>query len=230
MMIERFRSGAWRLACRDGAWGFGLIVAACASRMHVGGAINVLMPALLGLSLLVGLALAEARTGRGSFRRLVPWLMVLQCAMLAVDFGDGNPRHPPRPQDPRDYLPTDADRQAWERLVAILRDTEGDVIVPKHGYLPRMVGKAPGAHAMAVIDVLRGSEPELRIRLRDAYLDSARNRSAELVVFDERAVNFQRLISPGYVEAGRIVPPDDPAMMPVVPLKTRPVILYRRTR
>ena len=55
---------ARRVAVRDtlavGAVTLGLSLAALSSRMHVGGAINVIMPAILALAILGGLAWREA--------------------------------------------------------------------------------------------------------------------------------------------------------------------------
>src|SRR5690606_3277213 len=137
------------------------LLAAMSSRMHVGGAINVVMPAYLALAVLTGLAFARAHGASVRTRRVVTALVALQLALSVYD--------------PRRWLPTDADRAVGERLVAMLRAADGPVLVPFHGYLPRMAGKAGGAHVMALIDIERGGDRRLWERLEAEFVESARS-------------------------------------------------------
>ena len=165
-LVHLGRTGRTREMLEHGAWGGGLLLAACSSRMHVGGAENVLMPAYLALSMLTGLALAEAQRTpadqRGRLAHLVPIAVLIQLAILVYD--------------PLQYVPTREDRRAGDAVVAAIAETRGPVIVPLHGYLPKLAGKPGTAHTMAVLDVLRGAEtrcPECNANYRDlARLDA----------------------------------------------------------
>ena len=101
-------------------------------------------------------------------------------------------------------MPTDGDREAGERIVAMLREANGDVLVPWHGYLPRMAGKRGGAHLMALIDLEteRSGRPEVWEALHAEFLESARTRDAALVLLDadlgEAKYRLGSLVYPGY--------------------------------
>lgn len=215
-------SGDRRSTLADGAWFGGLLIAGLASRMHVGGAVNVLMPTWLGFSIVAGLAWHRGPT----------WLravVLAQLAFFAIKFGNSDQPREPGLLDIAEYLPSAADRAAGERLVQLLREADGDVIVPFHGYLPRLAGKRGGAHAMAIIDIRGSDDAALAQRVVREFWDSARTRRAGLVVLDENLDGMGDLIVPGYRFEGRLVPEGDArTFMPPIGLKTRPILLFRR--
>lgn len=207
----------------------GVLGACLLSRCHQGGAANVLMPVLLLTAGFVGTALALARWCGPRDRCFVHALVVLQFAWFLVDFGTADTTQQVRLREFSRYLPTAADAAAGHRLVHLLREANGDVLVPYHGYLPRLAGKRGGANAMAVHDVRGTGAQAVAEALRRDFFASARNRRAALVVVDEHAPEIWQLLVPGYVAAGRLVPEgDDNTFMPRVGLQTRPVLLFRR--
>lgn len=218
LLIDHWWHGRRRAALAFAAWWLGLMAAGISSRMHVGGAENVLMPTFLGLCLAAGLALGAAADGaRPRLAGAVSLLLAAQLALLVYD--------------PRPYVPTAADEDAGDRLVRILRETEGEVMVPLHGYLPKLAGKRGSAHAMAMLDVVRGAEPDLAQRLEQEYWDSGRTRGVELIVLDDNCGEFARLVVPGYRSDGPLFPPrPDRTFVPVVGLAARPQYLFRRVR
>lgn len=133
----------------------GLIGGAWMSRGNPGGYLNVLIPAFLVASVLFGLGLHAARAalaGAGALRGGEPWLgavCVLQFLVLVYD--------------PREYLPTQADRDAGHAVVRTIAAAEGDVWIPYHGHLATMAGKRQYAHWMAMSDVLTQS-PRAAVR------------------------------------------------------------------
>ena len=78
----------------------GLILVGLTARSHVGGGINALMPAILALSLLTGLAMTGAERRSPQFRHVAPFLILLQFLAMAIDWGALHEEHPPRLQDP----------------------------------------------------------------------------------------------------------------------------------
>ncbi|MCA8976157.1 MAG: hypothetical protein KDC98_15660, partial [Planctomycetes bacterium] len=120
----------------------------------------------------------------GRVRGAVASVLVIQFLLFAFDFGNGRRAGPPIVRDLTSYLPTAADAEAGQRLVAMLREADGDVIVPYHGYLARLAGKRGSAHAMALYDVRGARSRELLGPLRQQFVDSARQRRAALVVLD----------------------------------------------
>lgn len=63
---------------------------------------------------------------------LVPWLLRLH---------------------PRDHMPTQADRQAGDSVIAVLRSAPGEVLVPFHPFYAHLAGKQTYLHRMGVWDV-----------------------------------------------------------------------------
>lgn len=234
--VRRWRTGRVRELLVDGAWAGGLLLAALSSRAHLGGAVNVLAPAVLACGLVGGLAWHEAVRAGGRSGQIVAWLLALQLALLALDLSNRDERHPPRLVEPARWIPTTADRTAGERILALLRQADGDVLVPWHGYLPRMAGKRGGAHVMALVDLEteRSGEPELWQELHRAFLDSARTRNAELLLLDADLgmpeYRLGELVYPGYAFEGGLFAPGDDSFQPVVGLQTRPTSVWRRAR
>lgn len=237
LFATRVRNGEVRSLLHDGAWAGGLILAALSSRAHLGGAVNVLAPGVLAFGLIGALCWSEALRRGGRAARVVPGILVLQLAGLAIDLEDRDVRHAPRLVDPTRYIPTDADREAGERIVTMLREADGDVLVPWHGYLPRMAGKRSGAHLMALIDLEteRSGRPEIWEALHAEFLESARTRDAALVLLDadlgEAKYRLGSLVYPGFaVEPKPLFGGGDELDMfqPVLGLRTRPTTVCRR--
>ena len=57
--------------------------------------------------------------------------------------------------DPRRFIPTAEDKAAGDALIARLRATPGDVLVPFHPFYARLAGKPTFVHQMGVMDVGR---------------------------------------------------------------------------
>ncbi|MFO1053443.1 MAG: glycosyltransferase family 39 protein [Planctomycetota bacterium] len=221
-----------RATFADAALCLGLLGAGLASRMHVGGAVNVLMPTWFGFALFTGFAWQRTTLlPREPERVLVRLLILLQLIGFAFKFRNSDQPREAGLLDVGEYLPTEADARAGHRLVELLRKADGDVLVPFHGFLPRMAGKRGGAHAMALIDIRGEGLADMQKRLMDGFWSSARDRRADLVVLDENLEGMGQLIWPGYVSEGRLVRVADfHTFMPVVGLKTRPIMLFRRAK
>jgi Dolichyl-phosphate-mannose-protein mannosyltransferase len=118
------------------------------SRIHWGGYDNTLLPGIAALSLLAGIAahradmrLAELPTAARRGRALLYAGVAAQYLVLAYN--------------PLAQLPTPADEAAGWSLVQRIRDTPGDVFVPRHPYLPARADKPEFMHWMAYWDVVR---------------------------------------------------------------------------
>lgn len=151
-----------------------MLGAAWSSRLHFGGASNVLLPALAALALCWGAALQrplprfwrQPRTGSGSRKRgdgeIPPSdtrirLGVNALALLQLGWLFYNPT---------DYIPTAADRRAGEQFVRALARFPGEVYTPEHGYLPALAGKRTYSHCLVLWDVLRADNNRIKRNLR----------------------------------------------------------------
>ncbi len=150
----------------------GLTLTSWLSRAHVGGWDNVLMPVCAALAL--GLAGAVERLLPGVGRRAASrqarfgaaLLALLVCGQFLILF-----------RDPRPQIPTAQAQLAGEAFVTELRHARGEVLVPYHGYLAARGGSPMGAHAMGLIDLMRGADPTAaEPLLRALETDLARRR------------------------------------------------------
>jgi hypothetical protein len=197
----------------------GTAMVACAwlARLHTGGYDNVLLPAYAELSVLA--AIGAARTLR-SRRPMVPagvaLLVAVQLALLAYD--------------PRPMLPSIADRQAGEQVLAGLRALPGPVYLPGHPSYAVAAGFPATTQSAALEDVLRapgdGTDVMLATELSDAV---AQQRFGAIVVDSAWGLSYLpddlcRYYRPDH----ELLPAGDPRLEPVTGTITRPDVVWLR--
>jgi len=206
---------AVRLDRFDLALAGGLVGAGWVSRMHEGGAENVLLPAHAAVAILGARGLVWI-TGRASqpataWKRLALALALVQFAVLAYN--------------PFRYVPGHADAEAGAALVDRIRALPGDVWSPAHGYLATLAGKESHAHLMAVIDVLRAAPRTRPVRLQEEIEQAfAARRFSALVLDDNQA--FELHLGGLYRPAGRLFEPGDRTFLPRSGAPLRPQTLW----
>lgn len=116
---------------------------------------------------------------------------------------------------PRQHVPTQADRQAGDRLIAQLAATPGDVLIPFHPFYAHLAHKAVYLHRMGIWDV-RGTPADPVRGLHAALLQ----RRFSLIVFDDKVeatwfdwpevlmhyAVVERIVGPTVVEGARTTP------------------------
>ena len=159
-----------------GAWIFGCVLGSFLSRLHIGGAANVLIPMIAGMSVACGLGFA-ARPGP-----LTSLLAVSQIVLLFLlpFFGRAVPT-----------VPSPVLRGNADRLKAEIASESGAVFVPWHGYLATLAGKQPTAHAMAMDDVWRSGNVEVIEMLNTALRDRLSSEPFPVIYIDD--VNHAQL-------------------------------------
>jgi hypothetical protein len=175
----------------------GMIGSSLVSRLHSGGYLNVLMPAHAALAVFFGLAAAAclrifAESRQYAATLCVYGLCLLQFGILAYD--------------PREQVPSEADRRAGEALLERIRGIEGEVLVVYHGYLPGRVGKKTSAEWMAIMDVLRGHTGPERRRMRADIESAIRERRYAAIIIDEEW--FPELLDANYELRGSLFEED----------------------
>jgi 4-amino-4-deoxy-L-arabinose transferase-like glycosyltransferase len=202
-----------------GALALGLLANSWASRMHVGGWDNVLIPGFTAVVLLAGLAVdpivgwcrGNDRPTRRTLEAVLYVALLGQFAVLAY-----NPFH---------QVPTENDRKAGAILVDLVRRQEGEVLVAMHGFLSGPAGKGTHAHWGAIWDVLRGSDRELAARLRRDIQDALESRRFGSIILDRPHGFFEaKTLDEHYRLKGSIFP-DDRDHWPVTGARTRPTVI-----
>ncbi len=88
--------------------------------------------------------------------------------------------------NPQKYIPTSQDKAAGDRLIARIRNIDGDVWMPSHPWYLQLAGKTPHVHRMGIKDVT-ARQPREVIGLDDAL----KNHAFSALILDERDVNTE---------------------------------------
>lgn len=135
----------------------GLLFASWSVSIREGSFDNVFIPAAAGIAICFGLGAhalykqtADDEKESPVAGRLLPLFVLLLCGAQFATLG----------YDPRDQWPSEADLRAGDELVRLLRDTEGDVFLPFHGFLGPKAGKRMFAQGVAIGDVIAARGPE----------------------------------------------------------------------
>ena len=207
-------------ACRWGGWwrrgesafyvalavgGFGV---SWLSRLHTGGGLNTLMPALAVIAILFGLAIARLSEAVDGLRdasqaaktglKTMIWLAVIcQLVLLATC--------------PMRWVPTEADRKAGDELVARIAAFQRDVIIPTSPYLATRADKPSTAHHMAVMDLLRatGSDEIQEAFLADANRELADPRYEAILLYRAKGWFDQTPIPEEFLYQGPVITPSN---------------------
>jgi hypothetical protein len=104
----------------------------------------------------------------------------------------------PTGYDPRPFIPTERDRLAGDAVVAKLRATPGEVMIPFHPFYAYLAGKRTYLHRMGVMDIWRAGMGPPR-GLSEAF---GQHRFA-LVIMDDK-IEGNWFMWPGLLESYRI--------------------------
>jgi len=207
------------------------IFAACLSFGTQWAFTNAFMPGIMLPAIAIGVAAGNLVDDRhGSPPRLRPAAVYLLLALSILTSPGGllpivgrhipASWHPeallvPTGYDPRIFIPTRQDRAAGDSLIARLRTTDGDVLIPFHPFYAHLAGKRDYLHRMGVMDIWRAGmgAPRGLVDALDAH------RFALVVMDDKIEGNWQmwpRLLD-DYRMAGTIAGPHVVSGSPTVP-------------
>ena len=170
----------------------------------------------------------DARRAPPRLRPVVVWTLLaatLLCAPGGLDplFGRILPKSwkadallaHPTGYDPRPEIPSARDRAAGDALIARMRATPGDILIPFHPFYGYLAGKPTFLHRMGVLDTWRAGMPT-PARLEQSLMSS---RFAAVIMDDKIEGNWQ--MWPGllarYRIAERIAGPDVVTGAPTTP-------------
>jgi hypothetical protein len=219
VMARRWWAGGpppgWFPLAYQGASIAGLIGAAWVSRLHVGGYLNVLIPAYAAVALGAGLAYGGlVGAGRGVAAVLALAAVAVQMATLAYPIAA--------------QIPTAADRTAGRELISRLRTLPGPVLVLRHPWYATELGKGAFAQAEALGDVLRSADPRGAGVLRASLPGALDADHVQAVVLDG---SFDaHFLEPALSREFRRVrgPVTATPLYPLTDVHTAPMVLYVR--
>lgn len=214
-----FASGAWdRTPFRFHApFVAGMVFMAYLVRLHAGSYANDKMAAHAALAVGAGLGLG-ALTREDDARRLRGELFgyALGVAQFLVLL-----------YEPKEFLPTPADRSEGQALVAAMKNLPGEVLVTHHSHYPRRAGKPSMAHGMAVFDVVRTANDYkgAKKRLEQSFAKALSSHRFGGVFTDDGLV-YSHLVERFYRSAPATFVHDGNALLPRTGVKYRPRHLF----
>jgi hypothetical protein len=173
-------AAAPRLLKRENLWmtGFysvaviGLFAGAFSSRLHSGGAENVLMPAFAATAIGAGLSLGFILQAP---KRIA--VVVGACALCVMQFAFMR-------YTPGDQIPSNADRMAGDQFVGWLKTIPGDVWVVDHPGYAILAGKTSFAGEGGMEDVLRGKTPHAKAALENSIAQNIHDQHFSAIILD----------------------------------------------
>jgi hypothetical protein len=191
------------------------------SRLHAGGYPNVLFPAYAAISILFGIAVHEtikliptqSLDRVNAMKVFVYHLCLIQFLLLIYN--------------PCTYIPTKEDATAGWEFVETMAKMEGELFVPCHGYVPTLAGKRSYAHAMAVYDVMRGDNIEVKERLILDIRQAIGEKEFSAIIIDSFLPNrlWFRQATGGFCIRERPVFDDEAVFWTVTGKRTRPEVI-----
>ncbi|MBN1653806.1 MAG: glycosyltransferase family 39 protein [Deltaproteobacteria bacterium] len=173
-----------------------MLAASWTSRLHFGGASNVLLPAYAAISLLWGTALhgllsrayAGSRTSVSDTTdcKVAPFAYLIY-ALALFQFG-WIIYHPAR------YLPGASDRAAGDRFMQVLASIEGEVYTPDHGFLPALAGKRTYTHIAVLWDIMRADDNAIKRELEAEIEQVFSSHRFAAVIVNNPALTFPWII------------------------------------
>ncbi len=213
---------------RAGLFEFSLLIGCLAvswvGRLNVGFH-NVLLPAYAGLATLLGQGLGwllerdSAHRSRLTAVAVPAILVMVMVQLVLLRF------------DPRDCLPTQADREAGYALVDRLANMPGEVVVSAHPYLLMLAGKPVHAHQpafMTFIGGFGGETDELgRAELANMRQDIAAKRYSTIILDGPKKAGASAWFVPleGHYRLAERVFDDPGVFMPVTGATRQPTFI-----
>ena len=213
-LLRRLRQqpipGGWRALYLGGAAATALALAAL-MRAHNGGFVNVYMQLHWTIAVGFGLAVAQLRASGGPALR---WAGVL--GLMQIGWGAWKTA-------PEEVIPTDADREAGDTFVALLRDAPpGPIFSPYAAWLPVQAGRAPSLHLMGLWDLEYDDGP----LLEEARAVKADIRRARFSLIVDGTRGYGRGIEQTYRKDKTIALPEG-VFLPQTGWDVRPAALWR---
>ena len=197
----------------------GMVSGALLPRLHLGGYVNVLLPAYAIISIFFGLAthttlefIQGIPINKRKFTEICLYLIcIIQFVVLKYD--------------PLSQIPTKEDLAAGKDFINTLSHLQGDIIVPSHPYLPILAGKRSYAHDYLMYETLCGNFSLIKAKLNSEIVQAIREKRFSAIILDSPFPWFQEEISKNYLNQGSVF--TNPSVFwPVTGRSTRPEFIY----
>ncbi len=208
-----------------GAFISSLMLVSWSSRIHAGGYINVLMPALAALSLCFGLGLQSA------IRKSLSLAPAARLALQVTVVVAGTAQFVQLRYDKEELLPSAQDYRAGEVVLEAIKSFPGDVLIPDHGYLTHLAGKPSFAHSLGIGDITRSHlDAAVHEQARAAVRERLAQHPFDAIILDNNRWHLKDVKRFYTLERSLFDSPgefDEDVFYPIIGKHTRPHLLYR---
>lgn len=194
----------------------GCLVDSWLLRLHYGGYLNAIMPAVLSISIAapIGLYYFSENAKVDSVKswetnRLLVYLLIL-VQFIVLNY------------NPLQAIPTSKDLEGGKKFLKEISKFKGDIFVPCHSFIPTYSGKKSMAHAVVIHDLLI-SNSSLKVKLLNEIKDNFKNKRYEAVILNSEWEMEE--LDKYYDKAGSIFSENEQSFFTVIG-KTRPDIIY----
>lgn len=151
----------------------GMISTAWTGRLHSGGYVNVVMPAYAWISVLFGIGVGSLlERARSAELTLAIYLACfLQYACLVYS--------------PGKYIPDEKDYRSGYKLVSLVSNVKGEVLIPFHPYIAVLAGKKPSFHRMVFSDICRSNDAKIKCQLNREINTAINSKKYKLIILDD---------------------------------------------
>ena len=195
----------------------GFLGGAYLSRLHVGGWLNVLIPAYAAIAILFGLGVQilgdYLKNENRSFKKMILLILYIVCIL----------QFPILMYNPLSQIPTKEDRKAGESLIQIMKNREGDIFAPYHSYLPELAGKKSYMHVHSLFDISHGDRSQVGQEFIENLTGAIKSRKFKAIFLDAPRItqNFDK-----YYRLEKKLFDKNDVFWPVTGMKTRPEFIF----
>ena len=204
-----------------------MIIASWLPRLRAGGYDNVLIPAFAVMSIFFGLGahlLTLSSMTSSSKNKETTWLKAgiwLEYFVLLVCINQFTLLY----YNPLAQLPSEKDLNAGHAFIQMMKNIEGEIFIPFHGFLSYMAGKKTYAHAMAIGEVLGSQDKEIKEGLWKQIVDAIHSKKFEAIILDSNWWDLEKEIKQDYTLKRRVFNNKD-VFWPLTGLRIRPEGFY----
>lgn len=198
----------------------GMLVIGWTGRLNLGGYYNVLIPSYAAMAILFGISLyhlSKYCSGMGG----LPGAILTGILYASVLFQFASLHYAVEP-----LIPSQKDRYSGEQLVKRIRNLNGEIFIPFHGYLALKAGKKSYAHQCAIGEFkgdFGAEHPEMWNRLLLEIRQALQEKRFAAILLEEEWLKDE--IELYYNRGGPVFPVED-VFWPVTGLKIRPEVVY----
>ncbi|MCX7737664.1 MAG: glycosyltransferase family 39 protein [Candidatus Kapabacteria bacterium] len=191
----------------------GVLISAWLQRLHLGGYVNANIPFYAFFSIIFPLALLffdkklKTLYHQNNLFSIIIYVIILS-QLLTLNY------------NPSKAIPSEADRIAGDKIVKKIKEIEGNVYIPNHGYLCRYAGKKNFAHWVGYLDVMI-SKSEIKYKLENELKNKLENKYFSAIIINE---DFSHYLIDEYYKKSENVFVEDAFF--TISQKTRPQYIY----